>query len=309
MDTFSLISRLLGSAVLGSGRPVAALFGVQVVAALAIHQQGATLPAEVAWTVSPFALVVGLVAVALELLVQHTEGADELIRAMHAEKILAGVAGIPALALLLLLTSVSTDARDRAVSALVADGLRPGQAALIVDEASRSVVEGVEKRRGAKALKADARSNETAKAIRVLEQSQLNTGEKSVLFLVAFALQWAMTWVRGEVREYVDDLELSSVWAWVETGGIGVGVALLVLAPPLILAFSIVAALLSFGLWLFIRVTAHAVDRARRRPCPSCEASIRTEALRCFACGTDVTPTRLLGAKGAESAPALSEST
>lgn len=301
MDPWTLTSRLLGAAVMASGRPVTALFAVQVVAAAAVHGQGATLPSEIAWTLAPLALGVGFVAALVELLVQHTEGADELLRSLHADKIVAGLAGVPALAMLTLLSTVSADVRERAVAELVARGVPEADAVAWVEDAAEQLVLGVEGELDASPLTIGEGTEDLAEAVRILEASQTPPLHGMGLFGLALALQFAMVWVRGEVRTVAEDLNLERAWAWLETGGIGVGVVLVVFAPTLLLVFAALLAAALAAALLSLRLGEAALDATRRRPCPACTASIRVEAMRCPSCRAAVTPVRLLG--GSSGAP------
>ena len=295
MDPGTLASRLFGVAIVASGRPVAAAFGVQVLVAIAIHSGDGGLPAPLAWTVSPLALGVGLMAVFVEAMVQHTDGADEILRELHADKLVAAVAGLPAMAMLALLTSVTGGVQRHAVTELVASGVPAAEAQALVDRASELVVERVEADHGAAPVTVSAETADVARAVAIIEASQARGAGKVFLFAAALALQFAMTWVRGEIKELAEELELEQLWAWLETGGVTVGVVLLVLAPAVMLLFAIGLVVMSVGALLTVRLGRIALDAARRRPCPACAARIRIEACRCPKCKAEVAPTRTLG--------------
>jgi hypothetical protein len=295
MDAAMLAGRLIGSAVIASGRPVAAAFAAQLVAAVAVHTGSATLPPGLAWVASPLALGVGLVAALAEALVQHTDGADELLRSLHADKLLAAVAGLPAMAVLALMTSLTSDVQTEAVERLVASGLSEERASRLVEDASVALVARAEQSGGEAPITVSADTEELAAAIRMLEDSQTSPATKGMLLATAFALQLAMLWIRGQAREFVEDLGLERAWAWLETGGLGVGVVLAIFAPLLMLGFALTFALGALVGVLLLRLARSAMDAARRRPCPACAAAIRVEASRCPSCRASVTPARILG--------------
>jgi hypothetical protein len=295
MDPATLASRLFGTAVMASGRPVATGFAVQAIAAIAIHNKMASLPSEFGWIVSPLALVVGLVMTVTEFMMQHTEGADDLLRSIHADKILGAIAGVPAMAAVAFMTSVGADVREDAIARLAETGVAPEEAAQAVDEATLEIVKAVEGDRGVNTVEVDGGSADVVAAIKLLDSSQASTKEKSLLLGAAFLVQFAMVWVRGKIREFVDQLNLERVWAWLETGGFGAAVLLVVLAPALLLAFTLLLTIGSIIALIAFRFAAAIADAARRRPCPACSVSIRAEASRCPRCRAAIAPTRLLG--------------
>jgi hypothetical protein len=299
MDAATLAGRLIGSAVIASGRPVAAAFAAQLVAAVAVHTGSATLPSGLAWVASPLALGVGLVAALVEAFVQHTDGADELLRSLHADKLLAALAGLPAMMVLAVMTSLTSDVQAEAVERLVATGLSEERASRLVDAAAVALVERAQADGGAQAMalegSAAPETQELATAVHMLEDSQTSPSTKGILLASAFALQLAMLWIRGQVRELAEDVGLERVWAWLETGGLGVGVVLAIFAPFLMLGFAIAFAFAAFVGMAILRLARSAIDAARRRPCPACATAIRVEASRCPKCRAPVTPARMLG--------------
>jgi hypothetical protein len=230
-----------------------------------------------------------------ELLLQHTEGADDLLRSLHADKILGAVAGVPAMAALAFMTSVGGDVQQEAIAKLTAQGVAQEQAADLVNRATEKIVEKVEAEHGAQAFTGNADSADVIAAIQVLESSEASNGQKATLLGAALALQFAMLWVRGKIREFVDQLNLERVWAWLETGGFGAALLLVLLAPALLLVFTALLAVGSVVALIGLRFASAVADAARRRPCPACGVSARVEASRCPRCRAAIEPTRLLG--------------
>jgi hypothetical protein len=79
--------------------------------------------------------------------------------------------------------------------------------------------------------------------------------------------------------------------SWLEAGGVvGVAVAVL-LAPAVAMAFVLIAALTAVALWAVLR----ALERSRRRPCPTCGSPVRQEARACPNCREALPVVRWVG--------------
>jgi hypothetical protein len=79
--------------------------------------------------------------------------------------------------------------------------------------------------------------------------------------------------------------------AWLEAGGvIGVSVAVL-LAPAVAMVFVLLAGLCGVALWTVLR----ALERSRRRPCPTCGSAVRQEARVCPNCREALPVARWVG--------------
>ena len=255
IDTAMLVARVVGFAATGSVRPAATLFAVQLLTAGLVHFGTATLPAGAAWSISPLALGVGLAVCVLEWLFQHTEGADELVRTLHADKLVAAALAMPATLLLVSLTAVA----------------EPG------------------------AVLTDGPATDLALATQKLAESGRPLAEQAGFLGLAVALNLALTWLRGELRDFVESVHLERIWAWLETGGVVVGLVLLALAPAVGLVLVALFVLAGAGVWVGSRAVAALLDAARRRQCLSCRRSIRVEAVRCRYCNAEAEPLRWLG--------------
>jgi hypothetical protein len=139
-----------------------------------------------------------------------------------------------------------------------------------------------------------AAADDLTRATQKLAGSGRPPAEQAGFLGVALLLNFALTWVRGEVRDLVESIHLERIWAWLETGGVFAALALLAMAPAIGLFFVIVLTLGAVGVWVFAKGAAAVADAARRRQCPDCKAQIRVEAQRCRYCQTEVTPLRWL---------------
>lgn len=291
IDTAMLVARVVGFAATGSVRPVATLFAVQLLTAGVIHFDVATIPAEAAWSVSPLALGAGLAACAVEWLFQHTEGADALARTLHADKLVAAVLAMPTAFLLVSLTAVAEQGVERVEGAVAQSGLTPEQQALVLEQAGSLADEALGNAPAASATEAD----DLVKATRKLTESGRSPLEQAGFLGLAVLMNLGLVWLRGEVRDFVESLHLERIWAWLETGGVFAGLALLALAPAIGLVFILLGVLACVALWVGSRFAASLMDAARRRPCAACAKKIRVEAIRCRFCNVETEPVRWLG--------------
>lgn len=257
IDTALLVARVVGFATTSSVRPAATCFAAQLLAAGLVHFEVAALPAHAAWSVSPLALSAGFAASVVEWFLQHTEGANELARALHADKLISALLAIPTTLLLVSLTSL----------------------------ADASAATG-------------APADDLAIATRMLAESGRPPLQQAGFLGLALFINLCLTWVRGEVRDFVESIHLERIWAWLETGGVLACLLLLALAPALGFVIVLLLAVGSVALWIGSRAAAALADAARRRACPSCSRNIRVEAQRCRFCNVEVEPMKWLGEQG-----------
>lgn len=296
IDTALLAARVVGFATTSSVRPAATCFAAQLLAAGLVYFDVAALPTHAAWSISPLALGVGFAACLLEWFLQHTEGADELARALHADKLVSAALAMPTTLLLVSLTSFTEAGVASAEGALAGAGLSPEARERVLDEAGRHAEIALGNAPAATAAPAD----DLALATRKLAASGRPPLEQAGFLALALFINLALTWVRGEVRDFVEGIHLERIWAWLETGGVFAGLVLLAIAPAIGLALVLVLAAGSIALWLGTRAAAAVADAARRRACPACSQNIRVEAQRCRFCHAEVEPLKWLG-----EAPAL----
>lgn len=291
IDTAILVARVVGFAATSSVRPVATLFAAQLLAAGLVHYGSATLPPHAEWSVSPLALGAGFAACLLEWFLQHTEGADELARALHADKLVSAALALPTTLLLVSLTAIADEGVAAADGALRDAGLAPQTRALVLDEAGRRAEAAL----GNAPAASGAPAQDLARATRRLAESGRPPAEQAGFLALALLLNFALTWVRGEVRDFVESIHLERIWAWLETGGVFAGLALLAFAPAVGLVLVLLLVAGSVALWAGTHVASAVADAARRRACPACKRNIRVEAQRCRYCSAEVEPLKWLG--------------
>lgn len=297
IDTSYLVARALGFAMCGSARPVATLFCVQLGVMASVKSGKVDLPDELGFAVSWIALALGAAGALLELLLHHTPDADELVRSLHADKLVNALLTVPTTLLLCSLTALGDTAVEQAGAATVAAINHQIPAAnLDMDDVQALVTEGAERldAAGVEAAYASPEAEDLALALQTTHSSGRPIGEQAAILGAALALNLLLTWVRGEAREFVSQLHFDRLWAWVESGGVLVGVVLLALAPVIGLVFMLALSAVGvtiMGLW---RLGGAAMDRARRTSCPACNERIRQEASVCKACRVAVTPMRWL---------------
>lgn len=310
-----LLGRLLGAAAMASGRPAGTFFVVLLLTAVTVDP--ALLPSGLGWTLSPLAVGLAGVAALVELVLQHIEGVDELLREAHVSHVASGLLMVPASMLLLLVSATGQVAEEASVEELVSRGLTPEQAEQVVAEGLERVeaeldaagLEGTaawEPGVQTSGLPADpdaaaeggAVAADLVQAVVRVEATDHSTPVKALLLGGALAMNLLLSWMRGELKEVAEDVGLEKLWAWLEGGGVLVAAVLLVLLPQLLLALTLAFCFFMVGCWLLGRGWTAALDARRRRPCPHCERRIRVEALCCAACGRAVEPVRLLDVHG-----------
>jgi hypothetical protein len=294
MGTSYLVGRLVGAAVMSSSRPVTTVFAVQCLIAWLVRVQGYALPDELLWTVSFLALGIGACATVIEWLVHHTEGADELLRAFHVDRIVGALLTVPSAMLLLLLTGVGDATMERAVEVLVSEGVPQETAISWVEQAAVEAGRQVDERVPVTERVGTAEEADLLRAAQLLAESERSPVEQGLLFGLALAINLALTWLRGEVKEIAESMSLEKVWTWVESGGVAVGVASMLFFPPLLFALSIGIVAAMGGALAALWVGALTADRLARVPCPACGAQIRQEASVCPSCRAEITPAVLM---------------
>lgn len=107
----ALLSQVFGAAVVATPRPAMVVFVCQLVIGV-LHRLGhVELPETMRWSVSLIALGFGLAATLLELLTQHTEEIEEVLREFQLDKLFGGVGASFAGVLLFAAHTVGDEAR------------------------------------------------------------------------------------------------------------------------------------------------------------------------------------------------------
>lgn len=281
---------------MSSGRPVATMFCVQLLFWFYLGVDG--VPPAIAWTLSPLALGVCAVAALVELTLQHTADADEMLRTLYLDKVVSTVMTVPASLLLVSIPTVSEDLMSKAVNALVAEGLSEEDAAGLVNEVAAQGITALDEAEVAGqgfSIASHASDSDLVMALQTIAESDLSTGEQAAYLSVAVAINLVLVFVRGRVKEMIEDIGFAGIWAWLEGGGFLVAAVLIFLLPQLLLVLTILFSMVMVGIWLSKSLVLAVVDRARRRPCPHCEVMVRKEASVCKACGRVLEPSIVLG--------------
>ena len=132
----TLLAQVFGVAVVGAARPATTFFLVQLVVGIA-HRLGAIeLPAEMRWSVSLVALGFGLSAMLLEVVAQHTDEVEGLLREFHLDKLFGGLSSGASGALIFTAYTVGDEAHREdlaeAVRIIAEANLPPWQQTTIV---------------------------------------------------------------------------------------------------------------------------------------------------------------------------------
>jgi len=114
-----LLSQVFGAAVVASPRPAMVVFVCQLVLGV-LHRLGhVELPPAMRWSVSLIAMGFGLAATLLELLTQHTEEIEEVLREFNLDKVFGGLGASIAGVLLFAAYTVGDEARREDVAEAV----------------------------------------------------------------------------------------------------------------------------------------------------------------------------------------------
>jgi len=130
-----------------------------------------------------------------------------------------------------------------------------------------------------------------AGAIQVAEAAGLPWWGDAGVVVAALLVTLAVSWIRGEIHEALEAVQLAVVWQRIEAGGVLVVLALALFSPAvgLVVMLVLAASLGLVGLGLG-RLEAWA-DQRRRRDCPACAHRARVEATLCSGCGGRLEPT------------------
>ncbi len=256
-----LISRATGAAFAATSRPALTFFLAQCAIALALKLSWIVMVPSMMWLVSGGMLVFGLLAAVGEILIEHGEEFESLLRNMHADKWirLLGTIGVS-----LLMISIGAEQRTEMFAA---DTAKLAQHLQTLTPATHS---------------------------------GQPMGVKVATVLFSIGLNQGLTWLRGYLLEWLDDFHLKKIWQYVETGGVVGFLILLAVAPLLILVLAGLVTLVMVGIAGAVKLQEKVADARRRRPCPACGHPIRTEAFVCWRCKTAVEPAERLGANPSE---------
>lgn len=251
------LAMTIGPSITAAARPAATFFAVQLVVAVLVYQELATVPGALSWLVSAPAIVVAAVLAAVETAAKHDADVAAVLRDLQVDNF-TGAFGAFTAALL-----------------FAALGMPEAQAAALVDGAPMPVGD------------AGGVLDATATAASSPHSTSLQVGAVGT----AVGLNLGLTWLRSQLLEFVDDFDLGGLWARLETGGVLGVLILLPLLPLLIFGFLVLFAIVLVAGALAARAAERAMDRRARLGCESCGYEVRKEASMCPECKSARKPT------------------
>ena len=129
-----------------------------------------------------------------------------------------------------------------------------------------------------------------AGAIQVAEQAGLPWWGDVGVVAAALVVTMAMSWVRGEIHEALEAVQLKSVWQRLEAGGVLVVLALALFSPAVGLVVLVLLAVALALVGLSIHQLEGWADDRSRTDCPACGHRVRVEATLCSSCRTALAP-------------------
>jgi hypothetical protein len=250
-----MIARATGAAFTATSRPALTFFLCQLAIALSLRHGWLAMDPSMLWLVSLPMLGAGLVATVAEVVVEHSDQIEEVMRNVHGDKVWR-IVGSFFVGLLMI-----------SIGELAA-------AETVIPVATGSM----------EVLRTSAGVRETGQPVWV----------DAVVVAGSIGLTQGLTWLRAMVLGWLDDLHLKKVWQYVETGGVIGLLIVLAVSPMLTVVLALVVSLVMAVVALVVRAADKVLDESRRRPCPACGVRVRQEALLCWKCKTDLEPARWL---------------
>lgn len=265
VELLRFLALTIGPSVTAAARPAVTFFAIQLVVTGLVYGDVAALPESFAWLVSVPALIVAGVLAGLETAASHDPDVAALLRDLKVDNI-TGAFG--AFSVALLFASLGLPEEDVMGMTGAMEGATTGST-------------------GAAALGGGGLLEATSTAVTADKSTPLQVGAIGG----ALGINIGLTWLRGELLEFVDDFELGKLWARIETGGVVGVLILLPLLPLVMLAFLTVFAIGLVAVSLGARAASDYVDSQSRTNCASCGHRLREEASICPECRTERTPT------------------
>jgi hypothetical protein len=250
-----LIARAAGGAFTATSRPALTFFLCQLAIAMASRAGWIKMEPSMLWLVSVPMLVAGLIATVVEILVEHSDEVEEVVRNVHIDKVWRVIGSF---FVGLLMISIG------------------------VDSAAETVVPAL------------ASAEQLGTTTAGLGDSGQPVWVKALVVVGSIGLTQGLSWLRGSVLAWLDDLHLKKFWQYVETGGVLGFLIVLALSPMLMVVLAGLVTLVMIVVALAVRGLDKMIDKSRRHACPSCGERIRDEALMCWKCKTEVEPARWL---------------
>ena len=246
LELLRFLALTLAPSITAAARPALTFFSIQLVVFALVTNNYAALPTEFAWLIALPTLAIAGVLAGLETLAKHDADVAAILRDFRVDNV---VGAFGAFTVALLFAGLGMPVEEAAALS----GSTP-QGGLL---------------------------EATSLALTTEHSSAVHVGAIGG----AVGINLGLTWLRGELLEYLDDFELGHWWARLETGGT-IGVLLLLpLLPLFVLAFVGIFAVALSAVSLAARAASGYVDARSRKPCGSCGHEVRREASVCPKCG------------------------
>ncbi len=258
LSSVRLICQAMGITFVSASRPALGFAAIQVTVAIGVALGMTSLPPNLAWLVQAPVVAAGVTLAVVEWISHNQDGAANFLRESRLERVLGAFSAC---------------------------------GGTLLFAAMGAPVEALE-------LPADPAQVDLLLAAQAASETTLSGGGQTALLAAAFSANLALTWLRAQLHEALDDLHLVEVWRRIESGG-AVALLLLLLVAPVLLAAMVVALVIGLiVLELAVQAVQRRLDAQRREPCGDCDHGVRKEALVCPACGASRQPSRVLAQPG-----------
>ena len=254
------LAQSLSASFTSAARPALTFFVVQISVLIGAKMEWLSTSPNITWMLHPIVIAGALILTILESMAQHDE---DISMMMHDLKIHPIIAACGTYASVLLFSSLGLPTEEAAQ--------------MLQSEAMKSNIV------------------HTTKDI-VLPYAKGENAGNLHLGVAASAVvsNLSITYLRGYIHEYLDDLDLLPIWQKIETGGVIGALLILILAPVLCLVLFLGVLIMGSIIGFSIRKINQQKDQMERYPCPQCGDSIRLEALICKSCHTTLVPKKNL---------------
>lgn len=270
----------IGASISSTTRPALTFFAIQLFAFFSVQfgadindTLGLSILAEqmdpsFAWLVNPVTLMLAFILSIGEMLAQHDEDVSALMNDFNVHQYINAFGAF--------------------------------STALLISTLDASTFQGLESSSSYMGPGGGNELAQTAKLIVETSPPAATWGERAEQLAVivgAVGGNQILSYYRGQLHEWLDDLSLLKVWQRIETGGTVVALFILLIAPILCMILLLFTVAAGFVMGFIVKRVMRVLDQRARVACPHCETMIRGEAIACFSCGGDVTPQVLLTEK------------